>query len=119
MNRRIYALPVLVLLAVFTIPCRAETAPASARQTLTGTVSCSARMNGMYLCRRSQTPQSCTLDCVSQGFNYVLSVDGQNAVQLQGNAEQLAKFAGGKAKVSGVAAPDGTRLEVVSVSNAK
>jgi hypothetical protein len=76
-------------------------------------------MNGMYLCRRNQTPQSCTLDCVAQGFRYVLRVDGNKVFLLEGDSGQLARYAGGKASISGVAAADGTHIEVTSISSAK
>jgi hypothetical protein len=69
-------------------------------RTVTGTVTCAARLNHQYTCRRYDTLQSCTLNCVQAGSKYALAVDGASYL-LQGDPKALERFAGGKATVSG------------------
>jgi len=93
----------------------AESAPRS-EQTLTGTITCDARLTGQYACRKGQTLQSCTLSCVEQGFKYQLLVGQDTAYLLDGDHAQLEKFAGGKASVKGLVAAGENRIAVESVS---
>jgi hypothetical protein len=82
-------------------------------QTLTGTVTCAARISHQYSCRRYDTLQSCTLSCVQTGSNFVLMV-GNEPYLLQGDRKELEHFAGGKASVSGMLL-GGDEIEVGSV----
>jgi len=81
-------------------------------QTLTGNVSdflCGAKHTMM-----KDTPdKDCTLACVKAGSKYSLVV-GDKVYELDGKEDALAKFAGGKAKVTGIV--DGTKLHVTAVS---
>jgi len=104
-----------MLLATFSAAAFAESASPSEKK-LTGTVTCSARVTGQYACRKGQTLQSCTLDCVQQGFKYELLVSPNVAYQLEGSSAQLEKFAGGKATVTGVVAAGESRVQVQSIA---
>jgi TATA-box binding protein (TBP) (component of TFIID and TFIIIB) len=105
-----------VLLATCGAAALAESVSAS-EQKLTGTVTCAARITGQYACRKGQTLQSCTLDCVQQGFKYELMVSPNLAYQLEGSSAQLERFAGGKAIVTGIVAPGENRVQVQSIAN--
>jgi hypothetical protein len=84
-------------------------------QMVTGTVSCAARINHLYTCKRFDTQQSCTLSCVQAGSQYVLVV-GDTSYPLQGEHQVLAQFAGGKATVSGELIAPENEIQVVSVT---
>lgn len=86
------------------------------QQVLTGTVSCASRITGQYACKKGETLQSCTLECVERGSKYELVVNRDVAYLLEGNTAALGRFAGGKATVSGLFAADGNRFEFMSVS---
>jgi len=95
----------------------AQTAASQAPiQNLTGTLTCEGRITHMYTCQRNQTQQTCTLDCVQQGWKFALMV-GDQAYLLAGDIHQLEPLAGGKATVTGVAMNG--RIEVETASNAK
>jgi hypothetical protein len=81
---------------------------------LTGTISCSGRLDHHYNCTRFDTLQSCTNSCVQAGGQYVL-VSENKTYRLLGASEKLRAFAGGKAGITGKAADD--TVEVVSVAN--
>lgn len=105
-----------VLLATCSATALAESASTS-EQTLTGTVTCAARITRQYVCRKGQTLQSCTLDCAQQGFQYELLVSPNTAYRLDGSTAQLEKFAGGKAAVTGIVAPGENRIQVESIAD--
>jgi hypothetical protein len=83
-------------------------------RTMTGTVSCAAKINHLYTCKRYDTLQSCTLSCVQAGSKFALVV-GDTSYVLQGDPKELERFAGGKATVSGSLMAD--EIEVASVAN--
>jgi len=87
----------------------------SGQLTVTGSVTCSWRVNHRYTCRRYDTLESCTLGCVQAGGEYVLMV-GEKPYVLKGADDLLKSFAGGKASITGVAT--GAEIEVSSVSKA-
>jgi len=70
-------------------------------QTLTGTVTCTWRVTHLYHCGKNQTLESCTLACAEQGSPFALLV-GEKSYVLNGNSRDLARYAGGKATVTGV-----------------
>lgn len=95
----------------------AQRAPiTSEEQSLTGTVTCAGRITHQYTCQRNQTQQTCTLDCVQRGSEFVLMV-GDKPYTLDVDWRNVQSFAGGNATVAGVLAGD--RLHVRTVSNAK
>ena len=57
--------------------------------------------------------KECTMDCMKMGAKFALVV-GDKVYQLDGKEAELAKFAGGKAKVSGTL--DGMKIHVTAVS---
>lgn len=83
-------------------------------KTLTGTVSdamCGAKH------KMGDIPAAeCTRKCVQMGSKFALVVGGK-VYELEGKAEELDKFAGQKAKVSGTV--DGNKVQVATVSPAK
>jgi hypothetical protein len=83
-------------------------------RTMTGSVSCAAKINHLYTCKRYDTLQSCTLSCVQAGSKFALVV-GDTSYVLQGDPKELGRFAGGKATVSGSLMAD--EIQVASVSN--
>jgi hypothetical protein len=87
-----------------------------AEQSLTGTVTCEARVTHLYSCQRNQTQQTCTLACVQQGSKFVLLVNDRPYL-LEGDSHALEAFAGGKATVTGVTLNG--RIEVETATNAK
>jgi hypothetical protein len=82
-------------------------------RTMTGTVSCAAKISHQYTCKRYDTLQSCTLSCVQAGSKFALVV-GDTSYLLQGDPKTLERFAGGKATVSGSVMAD--EVQVVSVT---
>jgi hypothetical protein len=106
----------LAMVLAFALSAYAESA-SGAEQTLTGTVTCTARVSGWYGCKKGETLQSCTLECVRQGFNYELLMSGNVPVRLEGNTSVLDRFAGGKANVTGKVIVGTNRFEVESASN--
>jgi hypothetical protein len=82
--------------------------------TLSGTISCSGRLNHLYRCTRFDTLQSCTNSCVQAGGQYVL-VSKDRTFRLLGADGKLRAVAGGKADVTGLAAENA--VEVISVVN--
>lgn len=82
-------------------------------QPLTGTVTCSSRINHQFTCRRNETLQSCTLRCVQQGSTFALTV-GNKSYLLQGDPKDLERFAGGKVAVKGLLVGDTIRVGFVS-----
>lgn len=86
------------------------------QQSLTGTVTCSARITHQYSCQRNQTLQSCTWACVQRGSDYVLAV-GDTHYILDGDHRGLERFAGGAATVEGVVANN--RIQVKAIYDAK
>ena len=83
-----------------------------ARQTLEGTISdatCGVK-HGMM---KDATDKQCTLGCVKMGSKYVLVI-GDKVYTLEGNAGNLEKLAGEKAKVTGTV--EGTTVQVASVA---
>jgi hypothetical protein len=93
-----------------------QTVPNTATQSFIGTVSCSGLFTHRYACGKTQTRQSCTLECVQQGSPFVLVVQNTPYL-LEGNAHEIEHFAGGKAMVTGLAARG--RIRVETISNAK
>jgi hypothetical protein len=114
-NKTVKNLTLVVAVVVFA-SALAMAQAAEAQTTLTGTVSCEARVNHLYTCQRNQTQQSCTLACVAQGSRFVLLVGGMPYL-LQGDSRELKTYAGGKTTVTGVALSD--RIEVQTASSAK
>jgi len=118
--RRLTLVTVFVVLgAMFAIAQQAElqtVPPLSVEQSLTGTVTCAARVAHQYTCQRNQTLQTCTLACVERGSEFVLMVGNQPYI-LQGNRHALEHYAGGKATVTGTVTGD--RVQVRSVPDAK
>lgn len=82
--------------------------------TLSGTISCSGRLNHLYRCTRFDTLQSCTNSCVQAGGHYVL-VSKDRTFHLLGADDKLRAAAGGKADITGLAAENA--VEVISVTN--
>ena len=82
--------------------------------TLSGTISCSGRLNHLYHCTRFDTLQSCTNRCVQAGGQYVL-VSKDRTFRLLGADDKLRAVAGGKAAITGLAAENA--VEVISVAN--
>jgi hypothetical protein len=82
-------------------------------QSLTGTVTSSGRINHQYSCRRNQTLQTCTLDSVAQGSQYVLLIRDRPFV-LEVNHHMIEGFAGGKATVTGLVSKDHIQVRTVS-----
>ena len=82
------------------------------KETLTGTVT--DFLCGVKHTMMKDTPdKDCTLACVKAGSKYGL-VAGDKVYELDGKEDALAKFAGGKAKVTGTV--DGTKLHVTAVA---
>jgi len=85
------------------------------KQTLTGTISdskCKGRVD-----RKNATLSSCTRQCTHwEGRDYVLLV-GDAVYVLNGHKDDLDKFAGGRAVITGRV--DGNTILVDSVSSAK
>jgi hypothetical protein len=88
------------------------------KQSLTGTVTCSARITHQYVCQRNQTQQSCTLACVQQGSDFVLMV-GDKPYTLEGDRRSFERFAGEKATVVGVVARDRVHVQTTANANRK
>jgi hypothetical protein len=86
------------------------------QQTVTGTVTCASKIAGQYACKKGETLQSCTLECVERGSKYELVVSGNMAYLLEGNTANLDRFAGGKATVTGLVATSGNKMEVESIA---
>jgi hypothetical protein len=104
--------------AMFAIAQQVElqTTPAlNMERSLTGTVTCAARIVHQYTCQRNQTLQTCTLACVERGSEFVLMVGDQPYI-LEGDRHNLDNYAGGKATVTGTVT--GARIQVRTVSDA-
>ena len=84
--------------------------------TVTGSISCSEKVNRRFNCKRYDTLQSCTLSCVQAGGKFVVLVK-EKPYLLKGADDTLKEFAGGKATVTGVAT--GNEIEVTSVGKAR
>ena len=69
-------------------------------QSVTGTITCEWRVTHLYQCRRYQTQQTCTLDCVQQGSRFSL-VAADSFYRLDGDHHLLERYAGGKATIMG------------------
>ena len=110
----ILVMAVVALASAFAMAQSAQS-QAPVGQSLTGTVTCEGRVTHHYTCQRNQTQQSCTLDCVQQGYRFVLMV-GDKPYLLEGDTHDLTTYAGGKATVTGVAMND--EIEVQTASNA-
>ena len=80
---------------------RVNTTDTTTEQSLTGTVTCTWRVTHLYRCGKNQTLQSCTLACVEQGSTFALLV-GEKSYLLNGNSRDIARYAGGKATVTGL-----------------
>jgi hypothetical protein len=105
--------------AIFAIAQQVElqTAPVlDMERSLTGTVTCAARVVHQYTCQRNQTLQTCILACVERGSEFVLMVGDQPYI-LEGDRHNLENYAGGKATVTGTVT--GGRVQVRTVSNEK
>jgi hypothetical protein len=85
-----------------------------AEESLTGTVTSTARITHQYTCQRNQTQQTCTLASVQQGAQFVLLV-GDKPFVLEGNRHMMEGYAGGKATVTGLVANG--HIQVRSVSD--
>jgi hypothetical protein len=70
-------------------------------ESITGKVTCEWRATHLYQCRRYQTLQTCTLDCVQQGSKFSLA-SGNKLYVLEASYDQLAPCAGGEATVTGL-----------------
>jgi hypothetical protein len=75
-------------------------APAT-EESITGKVTCEWRATHLYQCRRYQTLQTCTLDCVQQGSKFSLA-SGNKLYVLDASYDQLVPYAGGEATVTGL-----------------
>lgn len=86
-------------------------------QSLTGTVTSTGRLTHQYSCKRNQTLQSCTLDSVGQGSPFVLLV-GDRPYVLEVTRPMIARYAGGRATVTGLVSDD-DHIHVHTVSSPK
>jgi hypothetical protein len=83
--------------------------------TITGTVTCSKYVYSKPD-RKGFSPAEATRLCVSQGYEYVL-VSGRSVYTLQGNKDELAKLAAGKATIAGRVDTDRPTGAVVAVKD--
>jgi hypothetical protein len=105
-----------LVMAVVALASAFAMAQSAQSQSLTGTVTCEGRVTHHYTCQRNQTQQTCTLDCVQQGSNFVLMV-GDKPYLLEGDSHDLRAYAGGKATVTGVAVNDQIAVQTASNAN--
>jgi len=82
------------------------------RQTLEGTIS-DTTCGIKHAMMKNATDKQCTLGCAKMGSKYALVV-GDKVYTLEGNAGNLEKLAGEKARVTGTV--EGTTVQVASVA---
>jgi hypothetical protein len=103
-------------MAAQTVSTDAQTASSNASWSATGIVSCSSLVDHLRSCTRFDTRQSCTLRCLEAGGKFVLRV-GEQSYRLAGGGAHLKEFAGGRARITGIAVGD--VMEVTSVAKAR
>ena len=89
-----------VLLGSNLMMAQQAVAGALPEESITGTVTCEWRATHLYQCRRYQTSQTCTLDCVRQGSRFALAA-GDKLYALDASYRALEPYAGGEATVTG------------------
>ncbi len=100
------------LLTILLLTCVAGFSQSA--QTITGTVSDS--MCGAKHMMTNVTPAQCTRECVKQGSDYALVVNGK-VYTLKGDKQQIDKYAGQNVTVTGTVS--GETVTVTSISPAK
>lgn len=94
---------------------RAQTAPinnAGPSQVFEGMITCS-RCGAKHSPKIGSNAADCTRKCVHAGASFAL-VDGDNTYMLEGNVSTLKRFAGERARITGV--KQGNRIQVLSVA---
>ncbi len=91
-----------------------EAAPQPAAKTYEGMVSC-ARCKAKHPATLARAATNCVLTCVHNGAGFSL-IDGDKVYQLTGDVSDLKKFAGQRARVTGVA--EGDTIAVSSIASA-
>ena len=90
-----------------------EAAPLPTAKTYEGMVSC-ARCKAKHPATLARTATNCVLTCVHNGAGFAL-IDGDKVYQLTGDVSDLKKFAGQRARVTGVA--EGDTIAVSSIAS--
>jgi hypothetical protein len=113
MKQRILAAGFCIALVTALACSTVVTAFAADSQTLTGVVS-DSMCGAKHVMKGSDA--ACTKACVEHGANYAL-VSGDKVYTLDGDKEELGKYAGQSVTVTG--AVDGDKIKVESVKAAK
>ena len=94
----------------------AATEPAAysvADQTLSGRLTCAGLAEHTYACGKDQPIWGCTLQCVSQGSQYVLQT-GNKIYPVSGDPAQLQQFAADHVVVTGELTDSGLNIQSIT-----